>query len=290
MKIFHLGAFMKKFFGIGGYGEPNGAFSPQHISLVSVCLLLMIGLAIGLGIWLRKKDFKIKNRVIIVSAISILSFEAVKIFVNILDEALYGDNVLKTILWNLPLFLCSIMLIAIPVAAFCRGRLKEGALDFVMMFGILGALFGPIGAIQDYEAYPAFSFHNVVSAITHSISGFTSLYIIISGIASVRLKNIWISYTILGAFGVLAYTVNVICELVYGGSPNYMFLMSDDGTPYFIVTAMVGGNKVLYPIVVMILFVIYMSLFYGVYFLIRHLYAKKHPRGTDKIEEATKIE
>lgn len=282
---------MKKFFGIGGYGEPNGAFSPQHIILVSTCLVLMIGLAIGFGIWLRKKEFKIKNRVIIISAISILSFEAVKIFVNILDEALYGDNVLKTILWNLPLFLCSIMLVAIPVAAFCKGKLKEGALDFVMMFGILGALFGPIGAIQDYDSYPAFCFHNIVSAITHSISGFTSLYIIISGISSVRRKNMWISYTILGVFGVMAYAVNVICGLNYGGdifenSPNYMFLMRDDGTPYTLVTAMTGGNKVLYPIVVMLLFVLYMSLFYGIFFLIRYLYAKKHPRGADKTEEA----
>ena len=62
--------------------------------------------------------------------------------------------------------------------------------------------------------------------------------------------------------------------------------MRDDGTPYTLVTAMTGGNKVLYPIVVMLLFVLYMSLFYGIFFLIRYLYAKKHPRGADKTEEA----
>ncbi|MBQ3041162.1 MAG: YwaF family protein [Clostridia bacterium] len=268
---------MKEFFGIGGFTrEPNGAFSWQHITQVSFFVLLMVGLAIGIGIWMRKKEYKTKNRVIIISAISILSFEAVKIIVN----CIHSDNLVKTLLWNLPLFLCSIQLIAIPVAAFCRGRLKEGALDFVMMFGILGALVGPIGAIQDYNAYPAFCFHNIVSAITHSISGFTSLYIIISGMASVKKKNAWISHAILGVFGVLAYIVNVICGLSYGGnifddSPNYMFLMADDGTPYTIVTAMVGGNKVLYPIVVMLLFVLYMAIFYGIYFLVRHLRAKK---------------
>ena len=48
---------------------------------------------------------------------------------------------------------------------------------------------------------------------------------------------------------------------------NYMFLRSDDGTPYFIVTKIVGGNKVLYPIGVIMLFVIYIFAFYGIYFL-----------------------
>ena len=281
---------MKEFFGIGGYTrEPAGAFSWQHITIVSVFIVIMIGLAVGFGIWARKKDYKIKNRVVIIAAISILSFEAVKIFINLLDSYLNGNDVWKTLFWNLPLFLCSIQLIAIPVAAFCKGRLKEGALDFVVIFGILGALVGPLGAAQDYGTYPALSFHNLVSATTHSISGFTSLFIMISGMLSMKKKNIWITHAILGVFAVLAYLVNVVLGLSYGGdifknSPNYMFLMADDGTPYTIVTAMTGGNKVLYPIVVILLLVVYMAIFYGVCFLVRYLYGKKKA-PTLEIEE-----
>lgn len=271
---------MKEFFGIGGFTrEPSGAFSFEHLLIVSIFITLMIGLAVGFGIWARKKEYKTKNRVVIIAAISILSFEAVKIFINLLDSYLSGGDVWKTLFWNLPLFLCSIQLIAIPVAAFCKGRLKEGALDFVVIFGILGATVGPLGAAQDYSAYPALSFHNLVSATTHSISGFTSLFIMISGMVSMKRKNIWITHTILGAFAVLAYTVNVVLGLSYGGdifknSPNYMFLMADDGTPYTIVTAMSGGNKVLYPILVILLLVVYMAVFYGIFYLVQHLRSK----------------
>ena len=47
-----------------------------------------------------------------------------------------------------------------------------------------------------------------------------------------------------------------------------MFLRSDDGTPYFIVTKLVNGNKLLYPIGVIVLFIIYIAIFYGIYYLI----------------------
>ena len=266
---------MKEFFGIGGFTrEPSGAFSFEHLLIVSIFIALMIGLAVGFGIWARKKEYKTKNRVVVIAAISILSFEALKIIINCIDS----DNIVKTLLWNLPLFLCSIQLIAIPVAAFCKGRLKEGALDFVVIFGILGALVGPLGAAQDYSAYPAVSFHNLVSATTHSISGFTSLFIMISGMVSMKRKNIWITHAILGVFAVLAYTVNALTGLAYGDSIydgcNYMFLMADDGTPYTIVTAMTGGNKVLYPIAVILLLVVYMAVFYGIFYLVQHLRSK----------------
>ena len=61
-------------------------------------------------------------------------------------------------LYDLPLFLCSIQLIAIPMAAFCKGRVKEACLDFVLTFGILGAVFGVLvlitgGELLDEIAY-----------------------------------------------------------------------------------------------------------------------------------------
>ena len=75
-------------------------------------------------------------------------------------------------------------------------------------------------------------------------------------------ENIWILFAILGTFIVLAFIANAVIPY------NYMFLRSDDGTPYFIVTKIVKGNKVLYPIGVILLFVIYVMVFYGIYYLI----------------------
>lgn len=152
------------------------------------------------------------------------------------------------------------------MAAFCKGRIKEACLDFVLIFGILGAIFGTVGAAQNYASYPAISMDNVFSGITHSISGFASLYIAISGMTSMKRKNFSITMAILLSFSVLAYIANVILDY------NYMFLMNHDGTPYSIFYNLVGGSPVFYPLIVVLLFVIYVVLFY----YISHLILKKN--------------
>ena len=250
---------MKEFFGFGGYERtPEGYMSWQHLLFVSSLMLIMIALAVFLGLRNRKKDEKSKNKILIWSAILIDSFEILKFIIVCSREAS-----IEPMLRMLPLFLCSIQLITIPLAAFAKGRIKEAALDFVFIFGILGAFAGTYGAGQNYSAYPVLSFDNVVSGITHSISGFASLYIIISGMASMKTKNIWISFSILIGFCVLAYIADVTIPY------NYMFLMAGDGTPYDIFYNLVKGNKVLYPMIVVILFLMYISIFYLVYLLIQ---------------------
>ena len=79
---------------------------------------------------------------------------------------------------------------------------------------------------------------------------------------SMKKKNIPITFAIMSAFCVMAYVVNIIIDY------NYMFLMRGDGTPYDVLYNLFGGNAVLYPLSVVILFVIYISLFYYVHYLI----------------------
>lgn len=250
---------MKEFFGIGGYQRtPEGAFSWQHLLFVTSLMVIMVVLAVFLGKQNKDKSPRQKNTVLIWSAILIDGFELVKIILACVEDP---DA------WRmmLPLFLCSIQLIAIPLAAFTNGRIKEAALDFVSVFGLLGAVLGTYGATQNYNAYPVLSFTNMVSGITHSISGFAALYIMISGMASMKRKNMWITFTILFGFCIAAYVANILVDY------NYMFLMSGDGTPYDILYNLVGGHKVLYPVSVVALFVVYVGLFYGVW----HMAEKK---------------
>lgn len=199
-----------------------------------------------------------KNKVLIVTAFLIDGLELFKIIVLCLRS-----ESMEPILYNLPLFLCSIQLIAIPLAAFSKGRTKDAALDFVCIFGILGAVFGTIGAGQNYNAYPVLSLDNVVSGLTHTISGFASLYIMFSKMAGMKRENMLITYGILLLFCVAAYTANVLIPY------NYMFLMAGDGTPYDIVYNLVNGSKVLYPGCVVGLFLIYISLFYYLVYIFR---------------------
>ena len=247
---------MKEFLGIGGYTrEPEGYLSPQHLIFTSCLVLSMLTLAIFFGLRNRGKSDKEKNRTLIVAAILIDVVEIFKIVVMLYRS---GDPTS----WqnHLPLFLCSIQLITIPLAAFAKGKLREAALDFVLIFGLLGGVLGTVGAGQNYNAYPVLSLDNVASGVTHCISGFASLYIGLSGMGSLKKQNAWITYTILGGFCIPAYIANVTL------GTNYMFLMQGDGTPYDILYNLLGGSPVLYPIAVVFLFVLYISVFYGVVF------------------------
>lgn len=250
---------MLEFFGLARYEngqyhfirEAEGAWSAPHLIFVTAVLLLMVGLAVWIGRRYRNATPEKKNRVLLFAAILINSFELVKIVVLCIrcQDVLHFRYVL-------PLFLCSIQLIAIPMAALTHGRLKEACLDFVLTFGILGAVFGTVGATQNYASYPVISMDNVFSAITHSISGLASLYIAISGMVSMKRKNFPITLSILLGFAVTAYIANLLIGY------NYMFLMYHDGTPYSIFYDLVGGSPVLYPLTIVLIFVVYLLLFY----------------------------
>ena len=256
---------IKEFFGWGGYErDPDGFFSWQHLLFVSLLMVVMALCAVYFGRKNRALCDKDKNRVLVFAAFLIDGIELLKIVFLCIRAA---DPLLW--LYELPLFLCSIQLIAIPIAAFSHGKLKEAALDFVLIFGILGAVLGTYGAGNNYGSYPVLGFDNMVSGVTHSIAGFSSLYIAISGMASMKKKNAPFTFIILLSFCVLAFIANALVDY------NYMFLRRGDGTPYDIIYNMVGGSAVLYPIAVITLFLLYILAFYGIYFLIQSRRAKK---------------
>lgn len=248
---------MKDFWGIGGYTRPaEGFLSLEHILFVTSLMMVMIASAVVLGVKNKGKSDREKNRVLIVAAILIDALELFKIvFMCIRSSDPMGW------IYELPLFLCSIQLIVLPLAAFSKGRVKEAALDFVFIFGILGALLGTYGAGNNYGSYPVICFDNVVSGLTHSISGFASLYIAICGMTSMKKKNVLSTFGILLSFCVAAYAVNGLVDY------NYMFLVRGDGTPYEILYSLVGGHSVLYPLGVVALFLVYICSFYGIYYL-----------------------
>ena len=256
---------MKEFFGWGGYTrEPEGFLSWQHLLFVTCLMIAMVVLAILLGRKNRHAPFKKKNMILVISAILIDSLELFKIIF-----LCFRSQDPWEWLYILPLFLCSIQLIAIPLAAFSGGIVKCAALDFVFIFGILAAVLGTYGAGNNYGSYPVLGFDNVVSGLTHSISGFCSLYIVFSGMTSMKKKNIPITFGILFGFCICAAVANHFLDY------NYMFLVRGDGTPYDILYNLVGGHPIIYPIGVILLFVLYILAFYGVYFLIIGMVKKK---------------
>ena len=256
---------MREFFGFGGYERtPEGFLSWQHILYSSILTAIMIATAIILGRIYKNKDDKSKNKVILWTGIILDSLW----FLEIIILSIRGNNPLYFLI-DLPLFLCSIMFIAVPLAAFTKRRIREAALDFIFIFGILAGIMGNYGAGQNFNAYPVLSFDNIVSGLTHSISGFISLFVGIAGITSMKKNNIWITFLILIGFCVLAYIADITIPY------NYMFLMRGDGTPYDIFYNLVNGNRILYPLIVVGLFLLYIAAYYGVYYLVTYL-IKKH--------------
>ena len=250
---------MKEFFGIGGYTRtPEGYLSWQHLVFVTSLMVIMTVSALVLGKKRKNATPKEKNNVLVWAALLIDGIELIKIVM-----LCYKDGSLSPIRTTLPLFLCSLQLIALPLAAFSKNRVKEAATDFVCIFGILGAVLGVYGAGQNYNAYPVLSLENVASGLTHAIAGFGSLYIMFSGLASLKKKNILPTCCILVCFSATAYVANRLLDY------NYMFLMSGDGTPYDILFNLVGGSPVLYPLGVVGLFFLYIASFYGISFMIR---------------------
>ncbi len=269
---------MREFFGFGEYTRSaEGYFSWQHLTFVTSLVAVMTALAVLIGLNNKNSNETKKNRPLIVSAILINAFEIFKIVILCVRA-----NDPMDWLYNLPLFLCSIQLITIPMAAFCKGRLKEASLDFVMMFGLLGALLGTYFAGMNYGCYPVLSVDNVISGITHCISGFASLYIMISGCASMKKKNQIFTYLIFTGFCITAYITNILIDY------NYMFLMAGDGTPYDILYNLVSGNKVLYPLSVALLMFLYIFVYYAVYYAITKK-VRSNSVGAQKEEEPEKI-
>ena len=250
---------MREFFGFGGYARPaEGFMSWQHLTFVTSLIVVMTLAAILLGKRNRDKDFEKKLCTLKWAAIAIDSLELFKIvLVCFRAEDPMGW------LYDLPLFLCSIQLITLPLAAFSKGRVQEAALDFVCIFGLLGAVMGTYGAGQNYGCYPVLSFDNVISGVTHCISGFAALYIMVAKMASLKKENVLITFAILAFFCVMAYIANTLLDY------NYMFLVRGDGTPYDIIYNLVGGNPVAYPLCVVALFLVYIGIFYGVSFAAR---------------------
>jgi uncharacterized membrane protein YwaF len=79
---------------------------------------------------------------------------------------------------------------------------------------------------------------------------------------SMKKRNVLLTFAILLSFSAVAYIVNLIIDY------NYMFLMRGDGTPYDIFYNLVGGHPVIYPILVVLMLVVYIFAFYGIYFKI----------------------
>ena len=105
----------------------------QLITVIAFCAVLGIMAALFVVLRLIPERInateKAKNRVLIAAALLIDGFELFKIVLMC-----FRSHDPMTWLYELPLFLCSIQLITIPLAAFSKGRIKEAATASTVCF------------------------------------------------------------------------------------------------------------------------------------------------------------
>ncbi|MFA5006673.1 MAG: hypothetical protein WC509_04320 [Candidatus Izemoplasmatales bacterium] len=248
--------FMTEFFSWNFTREPEGLFSWQHLAMVTSAFALAAFLAFRLSAKVAGKDRAAKMRVVVVAAIVLDGLELIKL----VNYCLITGS-LRILLNYLPLFLCSIPLIVLPVAAFAKGRIQQASLDFVMMFGLLGAILGTYLAGNIYSIFPVLHFDPMISLATHMTSGFAALYIGLSGLGTLEKRNRWIGIAILGVFMATAFVVDKIGH-VAGFQDNYMFLTRSDGTPFMILENVFGAGTALYTLSVALCMWLYMGVFH----------------------------
>ena len=261
---------IREYFGWTTERPVEGWLSWQHLLYVSLMVILTVALGIILGRRNRDADDAAKRRVLKGAAVLMVGLELFKI---VICSFRAGDA------WAfrgfLPLFLCSILLISLPLAAFGRGRVREAATDFSFAFGMLCCIAGTYLAGNIFGGSPVLSFDPMVSVTTHCISGFATVYIGASGLVGMKRRNIPISFAILAVFEGLALGVDIWQrETPY--QSNYMFFMTPDGTPFQICLDIVGGSQVLYTVFVMLLYFVYLALFYAGYALVKRCLNAQH--------------
>lgn len=252
--------FIEDFFSPNPIREPNGYMSWQHLTAVTISLLI----AVFASIYLSKKtkeNPKAQMKVIKVTAILLVGTELIR---DLVISLMAGSW--TSLLGSLPLFLCGIPVIILPFAAFAKGRLQKAALDCVLMFGLLGGVLGTYMAANIFGAFPVLHFDPLTSIITHYLAAFASLFIGFTRLATLEKRNIGLTIAILGAFMGTALLVNTLHH-GRGFQDNYMFLSRSDGTPFMILENWFGPMTFGYTLSVALTMWVYMLGFYGVYYL-----------------------
>lgn len=237
------------------FREPEGWFSWQHLTYVSVIIAVAVLLALCLGRRYRDKSIQKKKKPLRIAAIVMLISEITKIILYCVQDGNVG--IVRS---NLPLFLCSIIFFTLPMAAFGKKWISYGAMNFTFAFGMLCCLAGTYLAGNIYANNPIFCYSCIASNIAHCIAGFSAIYIGSSGLAKLHRGDQRIMALILGTFEAVALIVDIL-QTGTDYENNYMFFMRPDGTPFSICMDLVHDIQPLYTAFVAALYFAYLFLF-----------------------------
>lgn len=223
----------------------------QHILICVVIYIIVVGAAILLAKF-GKKD----KHDIILKSFAILDFIGLVVGFCLRD-GFFGPGWLYVLRMDLPFFICSTIHIALPLAAFGRGKLKQAMLNYMVFIGPLATITGTILAANYFN--PETSIWIMVwNCIIHVVSGIVALYLVLRKRVEWK-KYLWVPYTLVGGMFIVATLINYLFPLMIPnlGQPNYMFLDNPEGTAFSLffdwfkdikIKDFPFGHRIIYPL------------------------------------------
>ena len=254
--------FIKNFFRLEGADSADCYFKPEHIIVSTIITLLFISLAIYFGLKYKDKDLKSKLKPIKVAAIIHFATQFLWLIITLIRTRHDNTYWLEIFRVVLPLFMCDIQLIAIPIAAWGKGKAQQVSFDLCVVLGILTAFMGAwfnAGTFGSNQIWCFFTIHNYIN---HCVPGFVSIYLILVKLYSMRFKDIWLTIVVLCVFAALALIFD------YAFDYNYMFFKRSSGTPFAIFEGWANGNMFLYDLFVLLSMIVFIAIYYAIFELV----------------------
>ena len=122
------------------------------------------------------------------------------------------------------------------------------------------------------------SFYAVNNYVNHCVPGFVSIYIVVSKLFNMRLKDSWVPVVVLLVFAAFA----LLFDRALGY--NYMFFRESSGTPFFIFENWANGSLFIYDVLVLLSMILFICFYYALFELVLFFIRKaKRQESPDEI-------
>ncbi len=195
-------------------------FNGYHIAMILLPLIMLFLMYLSLN----DKEEKVQDRcLLLLSSLAIVLFLSYKIYMSRhYDDFKWIDN--------LPLQLCNINLIVLPVALLKKNKTMFAFLYFV---GIIGGLIGVVMFDTYFLGRSAFSFPVLVYFVYHSMLVMFPILLVLLGKYTPCYKDVLKAEKMLFVLALIMFVFNKILRIVFFVfSTNYFYTMGLEGNPF----------------------------------------------------------
>lgn len=249
---------------IEGY-HGQGFFSMTHIIFMVIATLAIIAIVVCS----RKMKPQSLDKYLKVLSIVVPILEVIKIvWESYYDITLgHGFNYVGL----LPLYTCSMFIYVLPLAAWCKGKVKDCALAWLGTIGIFAGMTN-FYYTQILFTYPFFTYATFMSLNFHFLMVLTGLLIVVSGYKKFKWRDIFKGWLPLFLFSLL------VIPLDYALGVDYMLYYHGSGVPVISDLAKYfaeQGARYIYTLIMLAGYALIAAIFVAIYQLCYKCSSKK---------------